>query len=79
MYIDTAELIDATIEQLRTLQGVFAEDFHLCRRTGLSQDARRCGEALEAISLLLPRLQLARATQDPAAGRYGGANCPNCD
>jgi hypothetical protein len=79
MHIDTTELIDETIAQLRTLQGVFAEDFHLCRRTGLSQDARRCGEALEAISLLLPRLQLARATQDPAGDRFAGGHCPNCD
>jgi hypothetical protein len=79
MYTDTTELIDETIAQLRTLQGVFAEDFHLCRRTGLSHDARQCSEALEAISLLLPRLQMARATQDPAGGRLAGNHCPNCD
>ena len=77
--MDTTELIDAIIDQLQTLQGVFAEDFQLCRRTGLSQDARKCGEALEAISLLLPRLQQARSTQDPADVGYGAGRCSSCD
>ena len=77
--MDTTELIDATIDQLQTLQGVFAEDFQLCRRTGLSQDARKCGEALEAISLLLPRLQQARSTQDPTDVGYGAGRCNSCD
>ena len=61
-----------------TLQGLLAEDFHLCRRTGLSGDAVKCGAALEAISVLLPRLQVARATQDPDIGRYVG-HCRSCD
>ena len=64
--------------QLETLQGLLAEDFHLCRRTGLSGDAVKCGAALEAISVLLPRLQLARATQDPDISRYVG-HCRSCD
>ena len=78
MALDTAELIDATIVQLETLQGLLAEDFHLCRRTGLSGDAVKCGAALEAISVLLPRLQVARATQDADITRYVG-RCRTCD
>ena len=76
---DTTELIDTTIEHLQLLQGVFAEDFHLCRRTGLTSDARRCSDALEAISFLLPRLQLARTTQDAAGRGYAPGQCRNCD
>jgi hypothetical protein len=79
MVLDTAELIDATIAQLQTLQGLLAEDFQLCRRSGLSADAAKCGAALEAISVLLPRLQLARTTQDPWAGRLGHGHCSHCD
>jgi hypothetical protein len=79
MPLDTADLIDATIVQLQTLQGVLAEDFHLCRRTGLSSDAVKCGAALEAISVLLPRLQIARTTQDLDIARYSGGRCRHCD
>jgi hypothetical protein len=79
MPLDTAELIDATIAQLQTLQQLLAEDFHLCRRTGLSGDAVKCSAALEAISVLLPRLHVARATQDPEAGRFGYGQCRHCD
>ena len=39
MIDDTAELIDTAIAQLQALQGVLAEDFHLCRRTGLASVA----------------------------------------
>ena len=78
MYTDTAELIDETIEQLQTLQGVFAEDFNLCRRTGLGQEARKCNDALEAISVLLPRLRVARSCQEPSYG-YGAGYCPTCE
>ena len=79
MDTDTTELIDTTIERLQVLQGVFAEDFHLCRRTGLSTDARHCSDALEAISLLLPRLELARAMQAAASRGYGAGHCRHCD
>lgn len=79
MYTDTTELIDETIAHLQTLQGIFAEDFNLCRRSGLSQDARKCGDALEAISLLLPRLQIARSTQDSVGTSFGFGRCPSCD
>jgi hypothetical protein len=44
----------------------------------LSGDAVKCGAALEAISVLLPRLQVARATQDPDISRYAG-RCRTCD
>jgi hypothetical protein len=79
MVTDTAELIDATIVQLQTLQGLLAEDFHLCRRTGLSGDAVKCGAALEAISVLLPRLELARSAQDAGLGHYATGRCRTCD
>lgn len=79
MYTDTAELIDETIEHLQTLQGVFVEDFNLCRRTGLASDARKCGDALEAISVLLPRLQVARSTQELTNGAFASARCSICD
>ena len=79
MVPDTAELIDATIAQLQTLQGLLAEDFHLCRRTGLSNDAVKCGAALEAISVLLPRLHVARSTQDAGLGYYAAGRCRGCD
>lgn len=71
MYTETTTLIDATIENLETLQQVFADDFNLCRRTGLASDAHKCGAALEAISMLLPRLQLARTTQEPEGAGHG--------
>ena len=78
MYTETTSLIDATIENLQTLQQVFADDFDLCRRTGLASDAHKCGAALDAISLLLPRLQLARTTQEPHAA--GPARwCRSCE
>ena len=79
MVTDTAELIDATIAHLQTLQDLLAEDFQLCRRTGLSGDAIKCGAALEAISVLLPRLHVARATQDPDMGHYAAGRCRNCE
>jgi hypothetical protein len=79
MVMDTAELIDATIAQLQTLQELLAEDFQLCRRTGLSSDAVKCGAALEAISVLLPRLHMARSTQEPDMGRYAAGHCRHCD
>jgi hypothetical protein len=79
MVTDTAELIDATISQLQTLQELLAEDFHLCRRTGLASDASKCNAALEAISVLLPRLQVARSTQDPSLGRYAAGHCRHCE
>jgi hypothetical protein len=79
MVTDTAELIDATISQLQTLQELLAEDFHLCRRTGLASDASKCNAALEAISVLLPRLQVARSTQDPSLGRYAVGHCRHCE
>jgi hypothetical protein len=72
-------LIDATIVQPQTLQDLLAEDFQLCRRTGLSGDAVKCGAALEAMSVLLPRLHVARSTQDPDMGRYAAGRCRNCD
>lgn len=78
MYTETTSLIDATIEHLETLQQVFADDFQLCRRTGLASDAHKCGAALEAISMLLPRLQLARTTQEPA-GTHAGRYCLGCE
>jgi hypothetical protein len=79
MAIDTTELIDATITQLQTLQELLAEDFHLCRRTGLASDASKCNAALEAISVLLPRLHVARSTQDPFLGHYAAGRCQHCD
>ncbi len=79
MIIDTAELIDATITQLQTLQELLAEDFQLCRRTGLASDASKCNAALEAISVLLPRLQVARSTQDASLGRLAAGHCRHCD
>ncbi len=79
MAIDTAELIDATITQLQTLQELLAEDFHLCRRTGLASDASKCNAALEAISVLLPRLHVARSTQDPSMAHYAAGRCQHCD
>jgi hypothetical protein len=82
MYTETTTLIDATIENLETLQQLFADDFNLCRRTGLASDAHKCGAALEAISMLLPRLQLARTTQEPDGARYspfgGSPNARYC-
>lgn len=79
MPMDTAELIDATIAQLQTLQGLLAEDFHLCRRTGMSSHAVKCGAALEAISVLLPRLEVARTTQDAEMAAYPGVFCSHCE
>lgn len=79
MVTDTAELIDATIAQLQTLQGLLSEDFQLCRRTGLSGDAVKCGAALEAISVLLPRLEVARSTQDTDVCHYASGRCRHCD
>ena len=79
MHTDTTDLIDETIMRLQTLQEVFAEDFDLCRRSGLSQDARKCGDALEAITLLLPRLQTARSTQDPAGLEWWPGYCASCE
>ncbi len=76
MYTETTTLIDATIENLETLQQLFADDFNLCRRTGLASDAHKCGAALEAISMLLPRLQLARTTQEPDGAQRSPFNGP---
>lgn len=76
MYTETTTLIDATIENLETLQQLFADDFNLCRRTGLASDAHKCGAALEAISMLLPRLLLARTTQEPDGAQRSPFNGP---
>lgn len=78
MLIETTTLIDEAIERLELLRDVFADDFDVCRRAGLARDAHACGEALEAIALLLPKLAHARATQELAAGRWPRV-CVNCD
>lgn len=79
MYADTTDLIDETIGRLQTLQSVFAEDFKLCRRTGLASDARKCNDALEAISVLLPRLEVARASQELVNGGFAAGRCASCE
>jgi hypothetical protein len=78
VYTDTTTLIDDTIANLETLRQVFADDFALCRRSGLAGDAHKCGAALEAISLLLPRLQVARTTQDYEPSPPA-RHCPGCE
>jgi hypothetical protein len=78
MLIDTTHLIDEAIERLETLRGVFADDYAVCRRAGLARDAHACGEALEAIAVLLPRLADARAAQIAVTGRWPGV-CVNCE
>lgn len=78
MFTDTTTLIDSAIEQLETLRELFADDFSVCRSAGLAQDARQCGEALEAISMLLPRLQRVRAAQEPDED-YRRPLCMGCD
>jgi hypothetical protein len=78
MLIETSTLIDEAIERLETLRSVFADDYALCRRAGLARDAHACGEALEAIAVLLPRLADARAVQDMASARTRGV-CVHCD
>jgi hypothetical protein len=77
MQTNTTELIDSTISNLETLRKVFADDFDLCRRAGMASDAWKCGAALEAIAMLLPRLELARATQEGDFAAWGA--CPHCD
>lgn len=78
MLTDTATLIDEAIERLETLRGVFADDYTVCRRAGLGHDARTCGEALDAIAALLPRLEDVRAVQEMAYVRRPGV-CVHCD
>jgi hypothetical protein len=78
MLIETTTLIDEAIERLEALRGVFADDYAVCRRAGLARDAYACGEALEAIALVLPKLELARAAQDAVAGRWPGV-CVDCE
>jgi hypothetical protein len=78
MLIDTTTLIDEAIERLETLRGVFADDYAVCRRAGFGLDARACGEALEAIAVLLPRLADARAVQELTHARMPGV-CVHCD
>ena len=77
MQTNTTELIDSTICNLEALRQVFADDFDLCRRAGLAGDAWKCGSALEAIATLLPRLALARGTQEGDIGAWG--SCPHCE
>ncbi|MCC7463342.1 MAG: hypothetical protein IT480_12885 [Gammaproteobacteria bacterium] len=78
MLIDTTALIDEAIERLETLREVFIDDYAVCRRAGFGPDARTCGEALEAIAVLLPRLADARAVQEATHVRVPGA-CVHCD
>ncbi len=78
MFTDTSTLIDEAIERLETLRGVFADDYAVCRRAGLGHDARTCGEALEAIAVLLPRLEDARSVQEMSPARHPGV-CVHCD
>ena len=78
MFTDTSILIDEAIERLETLRGVFADDYAVCRRAGLGHDARTCGEALEAIAALLPRLEDARSVQEMSPARQPGV-CVHCD
>jgi hypothetical protein len=77
MLTDTSVLIDEVIERLETLSEVFADDVTVCRRAGLTSDERKCAAALDGIATLLPRLQSARSTQEPAHGL--ARHCPNCD
>jgi hypothetical protein len=43
----------------------------------MASDAWKCGAALEAIAMLLPRLELARASQEGDYAAWGA--CPHCD
>ena len=77
MQTNTTELIDSTLSNLEALRKVFADDFDLCRRAGLASDAWKCNAALEAIALLVPRLALARDTQEGDFAAWGA--CPHCE
>jgi hypothetical protein len=78
MLTDTTMLIDEAIERLELLRGVFADDVAVCRRAGLLREAQQCGDALDAIAQVLPRLADARATQDIPL-RFGPGVCVHCD
>jgi hypothetical protein len=78
MLAETTTLIDEAIARLEMLRGVFADDFAVCRRAGLARDAHACGEAMEAIAQLLPKLVHARAAQEAVTGRWPGV-CVHCD
>ena len=78
MMTDTTTIVDEAIERLEILRGVFADDISMCQRAGLMRQAQQCRAALEAITVVLPRLADARATQD-GAGACAPRQCPHCD
>lgn len=87
MFIDPVTLIDQTVDNLKLLAELFADELdERIRDTPRgSTEARKCQEALGAINILLPaldvataKLQAARSTQSPQ-GQAPQRICTNCD
>ena len=81
MYIEPLQLIDETIERLEILSEFLAGEVN--DRTDesplLSPEARTCKEAMLTISVLVPKLQRARALQQSPAAAARRPECINCD
>lgn len=67
MFRDPVDLIDQSIENLRTLAELFADEAgeRLLAVPPSNAQARVCKEALQTIRVLLPKLQEARVVQMP--------------
>jgi hypothetical protein len=62
MQVEPTELLDNSIAQLQSLAAFFADEIGSCepRAVAANPETRICKEALLTISVLLPKLQVAR-------------------
>jgi hypothetical protein len=76
---DARTLLDVSIANLQTLATLLADELGDCGRPlpALSPEARACKEALLTISVLIPKLHVARAMVPVSA--LLGRGCSHCD
>ena len=83
MFRDAVTLIDETVDNLNLLAELFADEIGELKRGGVqTPELHRYREAHSCIAALLPRLQAARALQQPTHLNYahgGQPHCLNCD
>ncbi len=80
MLRDPLTLIDQSIENLRTLVELFADEAgERLPAAPMTPEARLCKEAALTIRVLLPKLQAARQTQVTASLPRAYRQCVHCE
>lgn len=79
MSADARTLLDVSIANLQTLATLLADELGDCGRPlpATSPEARACKEALLTISVLIPKLRVARLMVPASA--FLGRGCSHCE